>query len=226
MPGTTRLAARRHVEDESLLSPERALVFQITHGANLPWILRHGLQCETSGERDPNYVEIGNLDLAEKRRRRRVPVPPGGTLADYVPFHFCPSSLLLEHLKTGRNGIRRRSVAEIVILVSSLPALAKAGVSFVFSDQHPSLVTASFFTSLADLPRLDWELWRTREGDRDLRDPDRSARAAAEALVYRHVPVAALHGVACYGDEKAHLDEMVSRAAVRLDVWQRPEWFL
>jgi hypothetical protein len=87
-------------------------------------------------------------------------------------------------------------------------------------------VTAAFFTSLADLPRLDWELWRTREVDRDLRDPDRSARAAAEALAYRHVPVGALHGVACYGDEKARLDEMVGRASVRLDVWRRPEWFL
>ena len=209
----------------SLLSPEKALVFRITHLSNVPRILGSGLHSRTSAGHDPAYVEIGNPDLIEKRCRRSVPVPPGGTLGDYVPFHFAPYALL-RHIKTGRNGIRQRPISEIVILVSSLPAFAEAGVSFAFTDQHASLVTATFFTALTDLPRLDWPLWQTHEVHRDSRDPDRSARHAAEALAYQHVPVAALHGIACYGDdERVGLEEMVRSTSAQLQVWPRPEWF-
>ena len=158
----------------NLLSAEHALVFRITHLSNVPRILASGLHSRTSAGHDPRYVEIGNPDLIEKRRRRPVPVPPGGTLSDYVPFYFAPYVPLLRHIKTGRNGILRRPISEIVILVSSLPAFAAAGIPFAFTDQHASLLTASFFTTLADLPRLDWALWQTHGVESDLRDPDRS----------------------------------------------------
>ena len=211
----------------SVLSPEEALVFRITHLRNVPGLLVNGLDCRTSTARDPGYVEIGNPDLVEKRHRRPVPLPPGGTLSDYVPFHFAPYSQMLRNIKIGRNGITRRPISEIVILVSSLPTLAGAGVPFVFTDQHASLVTATFFTSLADLPRLDWELWQDPDFQRDLRDLDKPARHAAEALAHRHVPVAALHGLACYGDdEQRALEEMVRSTTAPLEVFRRPDWFL
>ena len=172
-------------------------------------------------------MEIGNPDLIEKRRRRPVPVPPGGTLSDYVPFYFAPYVPMLSRIKTGRNGILRRPISEIVILVSSLPTFAAAGIPFVFTDQHASLLTASFFATLADLPRLDWALWQTHGVEREPRDLDKLARRAAEALAYRHVPVAALHGVACYGeDEQRTIEELMRNVPAPLDVVRRPDWFL
>ena len=211
----------------NVLSPEHALVFRITHISNVPWILANGLHSRTSAVRDPGYVEIGNPDLIEKRRRRPVPVPPGGTLSDYVPFYFAPYVPMLSHIKTGRNGILRRPISEIVILVSSLPTFAAAGIPFVFTDQHASLLTASFFATLADLPRLDWALWQTHGVEREPRDLDKLARRAAEALAYRHVPVAALHGVACYGeDEQRTIEELMRNVPAPLDVVRRPDWFL
>ena len=70
----------------SALSPDKALIFRITHIANVPWILANGLHCRSSAVQDPNFVEIGNPDLIDKRKHRIVPVPPGGALSDYVPF--------------------------------------------------------------------------------------------------------------------------------------------
>jgi hypothetical protein len=208
----------------SLVSPGEGLVFQVTHLSNAPWILGYGLM---SAVPDPAFVEIGNPDLVERRRRRPVPVPPGGTLGDYVSFHFTPHLPALGHIKIGRHGITRRPISELIIVVSSLPTLAQAKVPFVFTDQHASLATATFFTSLADLPRLEWPLWLERDVELDISDPDRPARYAAEALAYQHVPVHALLGVACYGDEQERaLHAMVGRASVACPVWRRPQWFL
>jgi hypothetical protein len=57
------------------LTPERALIFRITHIDNVPWILDHGLHCRNSSELDRSYRDIGNPDLIAKRAARRVLIP-------------------------------------------------------------------------------------------------------------------------------------------------------
>ena len=74
------------------LNAERALIWRLTHRANIPWLFQHGLHCASARIRAPAFVAIGNPDLIQQRRNRRVPIPPGGTLADYVPFYFTPFS--------------------------------------------------------------------------------------------------------------------------------------
>ncbi|MGE3344317.1 MAG: DUF4433 domain-containing protein [Vicinamibacterales bacterium] len=209
------------------LSPDKALIFRITHIANVPWILANGLHCRGSATKDPNFVEIGNPDLIDKRQHRVVPVPPGGSLSDYIPFYFTPYSPMLYNIKTGWRGIVMRPMSEIVIVVSSLPTLEKHGVSFLFSDRHANLVNANFFASRDDLVRLDWTIWSARDFRRDPNDPDKVARYQAEALAFRHVPVGALDGLVCHGPEQeASLREMVDNSAAGLAVHSRPGWYV
>jgi len=211
----------------SPLSPEKALIFRITHIANVPWILANGLRCRSSPVRDPAFVEIGNPDLIDKRTHRIVPVPPGGTLSDYVPFYFTPYSPMLYNIKTGWRGITRRPMSEIVILVSSLPALAEHGVPFLFTDRHASLLTATFSGELEAVDELDWKIWQDRDFQRNPNDPDKFDRYNAEALAHRHVPVAALQGVVCSGGEQeTAVVEMVHNANAGLTVMSRPGWYL
>jgi hypothetical protein len=94
----------------SSLKPENGLIFRIAHIDNVPWILDHGLHCRNTPERDPNYVEIGNPELIQKRTHRVVPIPPGGVLSDYIPFYFTPHSPMLLNIKTGHNGITQRQM--------------------------------------------------------------------------------------------------------------------
>ncbi len=70
------------------LNSDKALIFRIVHCDNLPWILENGLHAKNGGKLDPTFRNIGNPDLIDKRSRRIVPIPPGGTLSDYVPFYF------------------------------------------------------------------------------------------------------------------------------------------
>lgn len=126
------------------LSPKQALIFRMTHRANLPWILEHGLDCASAERRNPSFVEIGSADLIAKRRTREVSIPPHGTLADYIPFYFTPSSPMLFNIKTG-HGVPQLPMEDVVVLVTSLPQLQQRGVPFVFTDRHAYLRNASYY---------------------------------------------------------------------------------
>ena len=84
---------------------ENAYIFRITHINNVPWLLANGVHCRNSIDRDPNFHEIGNPDLIDKRAHRVVLVGPGGTLSDYVPFYFTHYSPMLYNIKTGYHGL-------------------------------------------------------------------------------------------------------------------------
>ena len=104
------------IVDLGELTPELALIFRLTHVDNLPWILTNGLHCRTSEVQDPDFVEIGNRDLIERRPQRRVPFAPDRTLADYVPFYFTPCTPMLTNIRTGWNNVIRRPPSELVFL--------------------------------------------------------------------------------------------------------------
>lgn len=212
----------------SSLTPEKALIFRITHIENVPWILANGLHCRNSGVLDPNYRDIGNPDLIAKRAGRVVPIPPGGTLSDYIPFYFTPYSPMLLNIKTGHNGMKQTPMREIVILVSALQTLVTKSIPFVFTDRHAYLRTAddAFSSDLADLKRVDWRILQARDFKRAPNDPGKFERYQAEALVHRHMPVEALAGIVCHGPaQEAYLRELVHNTNRQLTVAARPGWY-
>lgn len=187
------------------LNSEKALIFRITHRANLAWIMAHGLHCSNSPVRDPNFVPIGNADLIQRRRFKAMPPPYGGYLSDYVPFYFTPFSPMLFNVVTGYSGVPRQAKRDIIILVSSIPKLQELGVRFVFSDRHAYLQAARFSADPADLDRIDWAILQARDFRRDPNDPGKMERYEAEALARDHVPVQALFGAYCY-DNVVHTE--------------------
>ncbi|MDY7091877.1 MAG: DUF4433 domain-containing protein [Acidobacteriota bacterium] len=208
------------------LTPEKALIFRITHRANLPWIFQNGLHCSSSPIQDPSFVSIGNPELIERRQRRRVPTSPAGTLADYVPFYFTPFTPMLFNIVTGYGGIQRRTNAEIVILVSSLLDLESAGVRYVFTDRHAYLHSAEFFGDRADLGRVDFKILQEKDFRNDPEDPGKKERYQAEVLVHRHLPASVLKGVACYNMAiKQEVEAAADEHSVELKTIIRSGWY-
>lgn len=207
------------------LTPEKALIFRIVHGDNLPWILDHGLHAK-SGKLDPNFRNIGNPDLIDRRTKRVVPIPPGGTLGDYVPFYFTPFSIMMYNIKTGFGGIKPVANQEIAILVSSLRRVKELGLQFVFTNQHAYPAAAEYFNDLAGLDHIDWPLLQSRDFKHDPDDPGKKERYQAEALIWRHVPLEAVLGICCY-------DELASAAAqshadqrnLKIQIRAQPNWY-
>lgn len=201
-------------------------MFRIVHVANVAWILEHGMHCRASTVQDPNYINIGSASLIDKRSRRVVPIAPGGTLSNYVPFYFTPFSIMMYNIHTGHGGITKRANKDIVIFVSSIHRLRELGLPFVFTNQHAYTVDAEFYDQIKDLQKIDWPLLRSRNFKTDDADPGKQSRYQAEALVPQQVPLKALLGVGCYNDAvRQELEAMTQVRDQNLSVKTTPTWY-
>lgn len=207
------------------LNPEKALIWRIVHRDNLPWILDNGLHCANSGVLATNYVNIGNTDLIDKRRHRAVPIAPGGTLADYVPFYFTPFSVMMKNIHSGR-GVQQRKNEEIVILVSSLHHVQSLSLPFVFTNAHAYPDWTNYYSDLAQLDEIDWPLLQGRDFKRDDDDPRKMERYQAEALIFQHLPIQGILGVVCYTEKmKLEIEQQLQSKGLKLSVYARTGWY-
>jgi hypothetical protein len=209
------------------LTPQLGLLFRIVHVANLPWAVDNGLHCASGALRDPNFVEIGNPDLIQKRAVRHVPIPPYGLFSDYVPFYFTPKSIMLYNIETGYNGIVRRPNTEIVILVTSCQSLIDKGVTVLFTDRHAYAATAAWSADLKGLAAtIDWGILCRHDFGRSDSYPDKKERYQAEAFALRHVPPEALLAVGCVSEGvKREVEGVLKRVRSMLRVVVRPTWY-
>ena len=209
----------------SRLNPEKALIWRIVHRDNLPWILDNGLHCANSDVQAPQYVNIGNADLIDKRRSRHVPIAPEGVLADYVPFYFTPFSVMMKNIHSGWS-VQQRSNDEIVILVSSLYRVEQLGLPFVFTNAHAYPDWTDYYSDLANLGEIDWSILQRRDFKRDPDDPRKMERYQAEALIHHHLPITGLLGIMCYTDAmKERIEQDVAARGLTLSVHARPGWY-
>ena len=208
------------------LTPERALIFRITHISNIPWILDHGLASKNSGIVDPDFIAIGNPDLIARRASRAIPIPPGGMLSDYIPFYFTPYSPMMLNITTGYGGITQRTNAEIAILVSSLYRVAELGGESLFTDRHAYLEAANFYSDPKELTKVDFALIQTKDFKRDSNDPSKGERYQAEALIKDNVPVDAIIGIGCFAEAQERSISMELRLRdMAIPVYARPNWY-
>lgn len=134
-----------------------------------------------------SYVGIHARDVQEKRGDTPVTCGPGGTIRDYVGFYFGPRSPMLYRIQTGHN-VPRVAADDIVYLVAIAQDIARAGLSFVFTDRHSLTRLAASFDDLRHLncvsfPHAYAEYW-SRTPD----EPDRQERKQAEFLVHHRLP--------------------------------------
>lgn len=208
------------------LNSDNAYIFRITHRDNLTWILDHGLHARNSSMLDPNFRKIGDGELIDKRRDRRVPTGPGGTLSDYVPFYFTPFSTMAYKIHTGHSGIERIANADLVILFTSLHKLSERNVPFVFTDGNAYSATTQFFTDLADLSQIDWTLLQNRAFKHDPDDPRKFNNYLAEALARMYCPIEALLGIGAYGETvQQQIENELTGRGLKVKAYAKEGWY-
>ncbi|WP_433390433.1 type II toxin-antitoxin system toxin DNA ADP-ribosyl transferase DarT [Micromonospora sp. KLBMP9576] len=165
-----------------------------THIDNLPAILTAGRLTADNLVRGRLVTDVGSAAIKASRRTRRVTCPPGGVVADYVPFYFAPRSPMMyriakEH-ENGRAGCYPGGDDPLVYLVSSIDRVHDAGLLWVASDGNCAASLTCFSRDLGDLAHLvDWPLMRERVWKDVPEDQDRMRRRMAELLVHQEFPL-------------------------------------
>lgn len=137
-------------------------IFHITPIVNLRRIAESGVLYSKREliQRNMAPANISYDHIQARRAVRPVPLPPGGTLHDYVPFHFAPRSPMLDTINRGNVPNCDHRQQDIAHLVLHAQSVAHGGLPFVFTDVHavldPPLV--NFFNDLAHLDRVHWDL--------------------------------------------------------------------
>lgn len=164
-------------------------IYHITHVDNLPAIIARGALLSDTIRSAAGIAPqaVAHAHIKDRRKTFAVPVPPGGVVADYAPFYFCPRSPMLFVLDRGGVAGYTGGQRPIVHLVAQAESVAAAATSFCFTDAHAVTLPTNYFTSLADLAKLPWD---------DIRAPqwggaehlDRKRRKQAEFLVHGGLP--------------------------------------
>jgi len=111
-------------------------------------------------------------------------------------------------------------------MVSSLRTLQQRSIPFLFTDRHAYLVAAQFYSDLARLDQIDWDMLQRRDFRNDPDDPSKEERYQAEALVHRHLPVDALSGFVCYNDNVLKsLTGALAKRKQTMKVVKMPDWY-
>lgn len=139
--------------------PADPAIYHITHVDNLPGVLREGgLWCDSQRiARQLASTNIGYTHIKRRRLSRAVDTRAGGTLGDYVPFNFCPRSVMLYVVSRGHDDYSGGQES-IVHLVSSVSRATALGRDWAFSDRHAELGHALHFDDLARLSEVPWHV--------------------------------------------------------------------
>jgi hypothetical protein len=173
--------------------PDRPKIYHITHVRNLPRILT-----EAGLWSDAKRLELG-LDCAivgmsEIKRRRledlEVGCHPGTRVGHYVPFYFCPRSIMLYILHRGNHPELeyRGGQTPIIHLQADLHEVVmnanRHGLRWAFSNSNAGARYTNFFASLEQLEQVDWAAVRAS----DFRDSRIKDGKQAEFLVFDYFP--------------------------------------
>jgi len=174
-------------------TPTSPKIYHITHVDNLRGILRiRKLLSDAAVLQQGGPVQAIGMSSIKQRRIQELDVPchPGTKVGEYVPFYFCPRSVMLYviHCANHPELKYRGGQDPIIHLEADLHQVVRwaegNGVRWAFSLSNAGARYTEFRSTLNDLRDLDWDAI----GAIDFRDPDVKERKQAEFLVYDSVP--------------------------------------
>lgn len=198
-------------------------VYHITHVDNLPHIIAAGRlysdRLMTRMTQTRAAVVIGYDNIKQRRLNENgVGCHPGTMVGDYVPFYFCPRSVMLFVIWKRATGLTYRGgQEEIVHLVSdvALAVQASAGRPWAFSDGNAGTRYTQY---CADLDQLDDFVDWNAVAEKYWSDPAVKERKQAEFLVHDFFPWSAFRRI---GVQNSVVCEKVKRILVGTD--HKPE---
>lgn len=213
-------------------APRDRWVLHFTHLDNLSAIVDSGgLVCDVAAQRGLTRADVGHPEIKEIRRRRAVPVGPGGQVGDYVPFYFAPRSPMMFRIACDhRDQVAGRysdGDRPLVYLATTIGAVIDAGLEWSATDGNAATATTQFTVDLAQLDEMvDWPLMRAERWSNTPDDPDRQRRRMAEFLVHRQMPFSVIRRIAvCSEAYVDRVQEIITGQPLAGGILVRPDWY-
>lgn len=169
-------------------------LYRMTHIANVPHILVHGITHRTSANANPNFSPIGDPTLISTRDG--FVLENGRTLGEYVPFYFGTRMPMLYVIQKGFNGVTVTPAEDIVYCVTSVQKVIDSNQEFIYTNGHAVDSFSSQFGPL-DVGGIDDQVDFRAVKVRDWKSPtdlDLKRRMQAEFLLLGDLPVQAVLG--------------------------------
>lgn len=206
-------------------------IYHITHADNLRSIAASdGLWSDAERiRRGLVHQNVGLTEIKQSRlTERSVHCHPGTMVGEYVPFYFCPRSIMLYLLYRGnRQGLTytggQRPIVHLVANLERTVAWADAhGVRWAFSNRNAGTAYAKFFSDLASLDQIDWNAVRAS----DFRDPLVKDGKQAEFLLHSRFPWELIDRIGTADAEMAAGVASILGGGAEIPLIEaRPEWY-
>jgi hypothetical protein len=210
----------------------KRFLYHFTHIDNIAAIFGSGyLSCDAVSRRGLTRTEVGDPEIKESRRRRPIPVGPGGQVGDYVPFYFAPRSPMMYRIacdhRDAIGGRYRGGDQPLVYLLTTTQAVIDAELAWAATDGNAANATTEFTSDPATLEGIvDWQLMKAERWSNTQDDPDRQRRRMAEFLIHDRVPTALLQWLAVYSEgHVSQLREQLDDQRLVDRIIVRPHWY-
>lgn len=180
--------------------PSRPKIYHITHVANLAGIVANGgLLSDREILARGGGAQVIGMSTIKRRRVEEITVPchPDTMVGDYVPFYFCPRSIMLyvihraNHPELEYRGGQRPIVHLEADLATVIDWADANGAPWAFSLSNAGARYAEFRARVDELDQLRWDAIAAR----DFRAPDVKEGKQAEFLVHERFPFDLVHRI-------------------------------
>lgn len=172
--------------------PQHPKIYHIVHIDRLPLIIEDCcLRCDAEiSQRRAGGTTIGMSSIKQRRLTLPVRCHPGDHVGDYVPFYFCPRSIMLYLIYMANHPelSYRGGQGPIVHLEADLEEVVdwanEAGRRWAFSLSNAAAVYTQFRKDLTQLDEINW----TAVAATDFRSSDVKEGKQAEFLMHQLFP--------------------------------------
>lgn len=214
--------------------PDQPKIYHITHVDNLPSIIEAGRlfsDAKMIEEGGPSAT-IGMSRIKQRRLELPVTCQPGTHVGDYVPFYFCPRSIMLYKIHMGndpelpyRGG--QEPIVHLEADLRTVVARANAkGRLWAFSLSNAGARYTEFRSDLKDLGEINWSAVTARKWGGPGVDPEIRDGKQAEFLIRGSFPWKLLERIGVRSKALAQqVADALRQADHRPQVEVHPDWY-
>jgi len=199
-----------------------ANISHITHIENLAGILSAGCIWSDAKRIELKLVSrnIGYNHIKERRLRRPVSVAAGGTIGQYVPFNFCPRSVMLFVISRGRSDYVGGQ-DEILHLISDIDTVTGYNQHCFFTDIHADLDYAEQIDDFSRIHELDLDRIINERYWQDFKEEKQAEFLAFESVPWEAITCIGVKNIAM----KARVETLLMRNPHQPKVTVEPNWY-